>query len=74
MKFATRVIHAGMEPDPSTGAIIPPIYQTSTFVQAAPGNNKGYEYARSQIRHAMRWKLRWLPSKMPDSRCLSAAA
>jgi cystathionine beta-lyase/cystathionine gamma-synthase len=48
MKFATRLIHAGMEPDPSTGAIIPPIYQTSTFVQAAPGNNKGYEYARSQ--------------------------
>jgi cystathionine beta-lyase/cystathionine gamma-synthase len=48
MKFATRVIHAGMEPDPSTGAIIPPIYQTSTFVQAAPGDNKGFEYARSQ--------------------------
>jgi cystathionine beta-lyase/cystathionine gamma-synthase len=48
MKFATRVIHAGMEPDPSTGAIIPPIYQTSTFVQSAPGNHKGYEYARSQ--------------------------
>src|SRR4249920_1282772 len=48
MKFATRVIHAGMEPDPSTGAIIPPIYQTSTFVQAAPGQHKGYEYARSQ--------------------------
>src|SRR5450432_3802047 len=48
MKFATKLIHAGMEPDPSTGAIIPPIYQTSTFVQAAPGNHKGYEYARSQ--------------------------
>ncbi len=48
MKFATRLIHAGMEPDPSTGAIIPPIYQTSTFVQAAPGQHKGYEYARSQ--------------------------
>jgi cystathionine beta-lyase/cystathionine gamma-synthase len=48
MKFATKVIHAGMEPDPSTGAIMPPIYQTSTFVQAAPGDNKGYEYARSQ--------------------------
>jgi cystathionine beta-lyase/cystathionine gamma-synthase len=48
MKFATKVVHAGMEPDPSTGAIIPPIYQTSTFVQAAPGDNKGYEYARSQ--------------------------
>ena len=48
MKFATRVIHAGMEADPSTGAIIPPIYQTSTFVQEAPGQHKGYEYARSQ--------------------------
>jgi cystathionine beta-lyase/cystathionine gamma-synthase len=48
MKFATRAIHAGMEPDPGTGAIIPPIYQTSTFVQEAPGNNKGFEYARSQ--------------------------
>jgi cystathionine beta-lyase/cystathionine gamma-synthase len=48
MKFATRAIHAGMEPDPGTGAIIPPIFQTSTFVQAAPGDNKGYEYARSQ--------------------------
>jgi cystathionine beta-lyase/cystathionine gamma-synthase len=48
MKFATRAIHAGMEPDPDTGAIIPPIYQTSTFVQAAPGDHKGYEYARSQ--------------------------
>jgi cystathionine beta-lyase/cystathionine gamma-synthase len=47
MKFATKVIHAGMDPDPSTGAIIPPIYQTSTFVQAAPGDNKGFEYARS---------------------------
>jgi cystathionine beta-lyase/cystathionine gamma-synthase len=48
MKFATRLIHAGMDPDPATGAIIPPVYQTSTFVQAAPGNHKGYEYARSQ--------------------------
>ena len=48
MKLATKLIHAGMEPDPSTGAIIPPIYQTSTYVQSAPGVNKGYEYARSQ--------------------------
>lgn len=48
MKFATKLIHAGMEPDPSTGAIMTPIYQTSTFVQSAPGRNKGYEYARSQ--------------------------
>ncbi len=48
MKLATKLIHAGAEPDPSTGAIMTPIYQTSTYVQAAPGQNKGYEYARSQ--------------------------
>ncbi|OLY94102.1 cystathionine beta-lyase [Cnuella takakiae] len=48
MKLGTKFIHAGAEPDPSTGAIWPPIYQTSTFVQAAPGDHKGYEYARSQ--------------------------
>lgn len=48
MKQATKIIHAGAHPDPSTGAIMTPIYQTSTFVQAAPGNHKGYEYARSQ--------------------------
>ncbi|WP_126972445.1 cystathionine gamma-synthase [Gynurincola endophyticus] len=48
MKIGTKFIHAGVEPDPSTGAIMTPIYQTSTFVQAAPGDNKGYEYARSQ--------------------------
>ncbi|MEO5967670.1 MAG: PLP-dependent transferase, partial [Ferruginibacter sp.] len=47
-KMATRVIHAGATPDPSTGAIMIPIYQTSTFVQEAPGVNKGFEYARSQ--------------------------
>lgn len=48
MKRATRYIHAGTEPDPSTGAIMTPIYQTSTYVQEAPGVNKGFEYARSQ--------------------------
>ncbi|CAN5722969.1 cystathionine gamma-synthase [soil metagenome] len=48
MKLATKFIHAGVEPDPTTGAIMTPIYQTSTYVQAAPGDNKGYEYARSQ--------------------------
>jgi cystathionine gamma-lyase len=48
MKFATKVIHAGIEPDPSTGAIMTPIYQTSTYVQEAPGVHKGYEYARTQ--------------------------
>lgn len=48
MKFATKAVHAGVEPDPSTGAIMTPIYQTSTYVQAAPGDHKGYEYARTQ--------------------------
>ncbi|MBL7745831.1 MAG: cystathionine gamma-synthase [Chitinophagaceae bacterium] len=48
MKAATKYIHAGMTPDPSTGAIMIPIYQTSTYVQEAPAVNKGYEYARSQ--------------------------
>jgi cystathionine gamma-lyase len=48
MKIATKLIHAGAEPDPSTGAIMTPIYQTSTYVQAAPGKHKGFEYARSQ--------------------------
>ena len=47
MKFATKAIHAGIEPDPSTGAIMTPIFQTSTYVQAAPGDHKGFEYART---------------------------
>ena len=47
MKFATRAIHAGQEPDPATGATVVPIYQTSTFTQEWIGNNKGYEYSRS---------------------------
>jgi len=44
----TKVLHAGIEPDPSTGAIMTPIFQTSTYVQEAPGKHKGYEYARTQ--------------------------
>ena len=48
MKPATKFIHAGAHPDPSTGAIMTPVYQTSTYVQEAPGVNKGFEYARSQ--------------------------
>lgn len=48
MKLSTKLIHAGVEPDPTTGAIMTPIYQTSTYVQSAPGQHKGYEYARSQ--------------------------
>jgi cystathionine gamma-lyase len=46
--FGTRAVHAGVEPDPTSGAIMTPIYQTSTYVQAAPGDHKGYEYARTQ--------------------------
>ena len=46
--FETRAIHAGQEPDPTTGAINVPIYQTSTYVQDALGVHKGYEYARTQ--------------------------
>jgi cystathionine beta-lyase len=55
LKQGTKFIHAGYEPDPSTGAIMPPIYQTSTFVQESPGVHKGYEYARTQnpTRHAL---------------------
>ena len=47
-RFSTLCIHAGQEPDPTTGAIITPIYQTSTYVQEALGKHKGYEYARTQ--------------------------
>ncbi len=47
MKFATKAIHAGQSNDPTTGAIMTPIYQTSTYVQAKPGNHKGYEYSRT---------------------------
>lgn len=47
-KFGTRAIHAGADPDPSTGAIMTPIFQTSTYVQEAPGVNKGYGYARGK--------------------------
>jgi len=55
VKQGTKFIHAGTSPDPSTGAIMTPIYQTSTFVQDSPGHHKGYEYARTQnpTRHAL---------------------
>lgn len=58
-RFGTKAIHAGVEPDPATGAIMTPIYQTSTFAQSAPGEHKGYEYSRSQnpTRHALEKSL-----------------
>lgn len=45
--FSTRAIHAGQDPDPATGAVIVPIYTSSTFVQESPGRHKGFEYGRS---------------------------
>lgn len=55
MKFNTKVIHGGQEPDPAYGAVMTPIYQTTTYVQSAPGVHKGYEYSRTQnpTRHAL---------------------
>ena len=47
MGFSTDAIHVGQEPDPSTGSIVAPIYQTSTYVQEALGKDKGYDYART---------------------------
>jgi cystathionine beta-lyase/cystathionine gamma-synthase len=59
MGFSTDAVHAGQSPDPSTGAIMPPIYQTSTYVQDGLGRHKGYEYARTQnpTRHALERNL-----------------
>ena len=60
LAFATRTIHAGQEPDPATGAIMTPIYTTSTFVQSSPGVHKGYDYARSKN-----------PTRMGYERCVA---
>jgi cystathionine gamma-lyase len=59
-KFATRAIHAGQEPDPTTGAVMTPIYATSTYAQSSPGVHKGYEYARTQN-----------PTRMAFERCIA---
>ena len=48
MKFETKVIHAGQEPDPRTGAVMTPIYATSTYAQSSPGEHKGFDYARTR--------------------------
>ena len=48
MKFATKVIHAGIEPEPTTGSVMTPIFQTATYAQEAPGKHKGFEYGRTQ--------------------------
>ncbi|MDQ7050326.1 MAG: cystathionine gamma-synthase [Enterobacterales bacterium] len=61
LKFASQVIHAGQAPDPTTGAVMPPIYQTSTYVQKAPGEHSGFEYSRSQN-----------PTRFAYERCVAA--
>src|SRR5258707_10514150 len=48
MKFNTKVVHAGQEPDPRTGAVMTPIYATSTYAQSSPGEHRGYDYARTR--------------------------
>src|ERR1700677_2741302 len=58
--LGTRAIHAGQQPDPSTGAIMTPIYATSTYVQQSPGKHKGYEYSRTQN-----------PTRMAYERCIA---
>jgi cystathionine gamma-lyase len=64
MKFGTQAVHAGVQPDPSTGAIMTPIYQTSTYVQSSPGKHKGYEYSRTQnpTRDALQYSIAALES------------
>jgi cystathionine gamma-lyase len=58
--FSTRAIHGGQSPDPTTGAVMPPIYATSTYAQASPGVHKGYEYSRTQN-----------PTRMAYERCIA---
>src|SRR4051812_26107596 len=60
LDFATRCVHAGQEPDPTTGAVMMPIYTTSTYVQESPGVNKGYDYARTKN-----------PTRMAFERCIA---
>jgi cystathionine gamma-lyase len=56
LSFATRAIHAGQSPDPTTGAVMPPIYAVSTYAQQSPGVHKGYEYSRTQNPTRMAWE------------------
>src|SRR4051812_32735286 len=60
LDFATRCVHAGQEPDPTTGAVMMPIYTTSTFAQSSPGVHKGYDYARTTN-----------PTRMAFERCIA---
>jgi cystathionine gamma-synthase len=69
MRFETRAVHAGQEPDPATGAVVVPIYATSTYAQDAPGRHRGYEYSRTDnpTRHALEEALASLEGMEPGS-------
>jgi cystathionine gamma-synthase len=69
MRFETRAVHAGQEPDPATGAVVVPIYATSTFAQDSPGRHRGYEYSRTDnpTRHALEEALASLEGIEPGS-------
>ena len=71
-KLATLAIHAGQEPDPTTGAIMTPIFQTSTYIQDGPGKHRGYEYSRPLIQRgpplrpiSRRWRVLNLALLLP---------
>ena len=90
MDFETRAIHEGQEPDPATGAVTVPIYQTSTFAQEAVGQNKGYDYARSanptrtalqiclasleSAEHGVAFASGWRRSRRSCTSCIRASA
>ncbi len=59
MKFATKAIHAGQEPDPTTGAVMTPIYQTSTYWQKSQENIKVMNIQEAQTLHVRPWKIVW---------------
>ena len=65
--FETRAIHAGQEPDPTTGAIMTPIYTSSTYVQESPGVHKGYDYSRSCLLYTSPSPRDQRGSRMPSS-------
>lgn len=68
MRFETRAIHVGQDPDPATGAVVVPIYATSTFAQDAPGRHRGYEYSRTDnpTRRALEDALASLEGASPE--------
>jgi cystathionine gamma-lyase len=70
-RFATKVIHGGQQADPLTGAVMPPIYATSTYAQSSPGVHKGYEYSRTHNARATRSRPTWRRSRAASVGCAS---